>query len=354
MFKKIQPLYLHGKSAFLAVVFSISFYAEANTNEFLRVPYDGKVTNLRVLVLNNGRIAPLDASITNNLLAKAKSLAKTHLNLQIEFSEPDYADLKKIKSMLQPEDINWIKDQSLNLQLPEDLKKLELALIKDLDLSNRINTEIYTYARPYLLKQPADSSEQEFAAALSSTQSLIQKTWKARLLRDSSPLITSDLMNEFAFWDYLGYLPIPYEVVLTNQPIISSEKVGNSVHSALRGGVSNGITNSSLLSKNGAYSVVSIFPFFDKDRVTKALRNNLSYSKEDATTYAAAMLVHELGHQLLHLGHPFSNSACVMRPPLRLQFDTWFKALDPVKCKIGSSEAMMPGVSVKFSDIRPK
>ncbi len=52
---------------------------------------------------------------------------------------------------------------------------------------------------------------------------------------------------------------------------------------------------------------------------------------------------HELGHQLLQLGHSWSNRSCLMRPVELLDFVSWFNEIDAGKCPLGSSPAMEPG-----------
>ena len=65
------------------------------------------------------------------------------------------------------------------------------------------------------------------------------------------------------------------------------------------------------------------------------------------------LLVHELGHQLLGLGHPFENDACVMNPPQLLRFKEWLKKLNPDKCDVGSSVDMRLG-RLTFRDLRKR
>ncbi|HXC38906.1 MAG TPA: hypothetical protein VN667_08155 [Burkholderiales bacterium] len=78
------------------------------------------------------------------------------------------------------------------------------------------------------------------------------------------------------------------------------------------------------------------------------LRGGETYSEDDAAIYAAYILVHELGHQLFHFGHPFGAKACVMNPTPLLHFRDWVKGLSPRDCPIGSSNAMKPG-AVNFA-----
>lgn len=319
------------------------YVSQPTTNQFL---------NLRVLVVNNSRLALLNIQDAENILLLAKVIAKKQLDIDISFSKVELKKISEVKSYLSEAEISWIESQRLNLSKSDDIAELKRAMHSELSLNENMSTEVQKYALPHLAKQPTNNSKDAFIEALADTQIQINKKWESQTALDGQPLILADLFNEFSFWQSIGYLPIDYEVVLTNQIIVSSERIGNAVHSALRGGVSNGVTNSSNKSANGAVSVVSTFPFFSRDKTTKTLRGNKSYTKQDSQKYATALLVHELGHQLLHLGHPFNNSNCIMNPPQRLQFDAWYQGLDSNKCLLNSSDAMTPGITVKFSDIR--
>lgn len=101
----------------------------------------------------------------------------------------------------------------------------------------------------------------------------------------------------------------------------------------------------SVNAKFGTLSWLSIFPFVSKDEMFATLRNGTSYSREEGIELAGSYLAHELGHQLFHLGHPWVNKACVMRPVELLDFRGWRKNLDSTKCSPGSSPAMTPGAA---------
>ena len=85
-------------------------------------------------------------------------------------------------------------------------------------------------------------------------------------------------------------------------------------------------------------------PFLMNDEQIRFLRMGKDYTREQALRYAGVLLAHELGHQVLHLGHPWSNTACLMRPAEVLDFAAWDKNLDPEKCPLGSDPEMTAGV----------
>jgi hypothetical protein len=75
------------------------------------------------------------------------------------------------------------------------------------------------------------------------------------------------------------------------------------------------------------------------------LRGGARYGDEEAAQLAGAYLAHEIGHVLLHLGHPFNQNACVMNPAQLLDFRTWRNNLDAARCPLGSSAEMVPGAA---------
>ena len=160
-------------------------------------------------------------------------------------------------------------------------------------------------------------------------------------------MLGADDYHQWALWSFLGYGALPYEIVLTNQLVASAEYSGTSIHSALRGGVSVGATFPSAGAEVGSYVFLSTLVF---DDVLAGVRREGRYG-EQAPRLAGAYLAHELGHQLLHLGHPFANPYCVMTPARVFQFRAWFDSIDAERCALGSLPAMQPGaIELYFDD----
>jgi hypothetical protein len=89
--------------------------------------------------------------------------------------------------------------------------------------------------------------------------------------------------------------------------------------------------------------VLSTFVFTRNDPELVDLRDQTIYSDEQAMKLAGAYLVHEIGHMLFHLGHPFGEQGCVMTPTEMLHFGKWYRGLDAKLCPLGSSRNMQPG-----------
>ncbi len=117
------------------------------------------------------------------------------------------------------------------------------------------------------------------------------------------------------------------------------------VHSALRGGITVGTTRYSRDGPFHTYAFLSTFPFSNDYVPIVQLRGGARYDEEEAARLAGAYLAHEIGHVLLHLGHPFNQSACVMNPAQLLDFRAWQNNLVAERCALVSSAEMAPGAA---------
>ncbi|MDP3651212.1 MAG: hypothetical protein Q8R67_05950 [Rhodoferax sp.] len=329
-----------------------SVFAQIGETKTVAIPVGNNLPPLRVLVVNSERFPPLGKGAVEKIIATTTSLIQSHFGVSISFITPRFTSLEKLATNLLPAHLAWARSQTLDLSKADDQATLIQTMRKDLLENGGTVQDLQRYSAPYLFKPPANDTLDAFADALAYTQVGLMSEWRTQMHSDKKPLLVSDGFAEYSFWLVLGYTSLPYEIVITNQLMASAEKIANSVHSALRGGVTNGLTGSSRGSASGTFSILSVFPLVSDDPITTKLRNGKIYSKADSLTYAAAILAHELGHQLFHLGHPFNNPACLMRPPLRLQFDDWYAQLDPQKCAMGSDDAMTPGRTVRYSEIR--
>ena len=146
-------------------------------------------------------------------------------------------------------------------------------------------------------------------------------------------------------WDTLTHGALPYDIVLTNQLVASAEYYGMDVHSASRGDISVGTTSNSRSGSLHTYAFLSTFPFSNDYPPIIQLRGGTKYSENEAARLAGAYLAHELGHVLLHLGHPFNQDACVMNPAQLLDFKCWYENLDAEHCSPRVTAEMVPGAA---------
>jgi len=115
------------------------------------------------------------------------------------------------------------------------------------------------------------------------------------------------------------------------------------VHSAVRGGYTNGITTYSRAARYGTMSIWSTFAFTGNDDFSVQMRDGETYDASEAARLAGTAAAHEIGHQLFHLLHPFARPECIMSPVPMFAYRAWAKKLVPGDCKLGSDQAMTPG-----------
>ena len=203
--------------------------------------------------------------------------------------------------------------------------------------------DLIAYARPYLGQPVSPRSYRGLAEALVATHLTRLEDWRKQKSADGKPMLDQTNVNEWVVWDLLGYGNMPYDLVVTNQPIISAEYEDVALNAPLRGGVSAGSTGYAKSGRYGTYSVISTFPFSEYDKLPKGT-SDIS-SRPQAVDLAGKYTAHEIGHMLFLLAHPFGNPACVMRPEPLFHFADWARNLDADKCRISSSPAMTPGAA---------
>ena len=302
------------------------------------------VIELRVAYVRNPRLPEMTDAQLQLLLELARQGVREHFSHDIQFTTPARLNIQEVFRRFTAEDTKQrntvIYDFKTGRGSNARLRKAYVQGIgrhKD-DLEDQIN-----YVRPYLLAPLAGYNIEALSDALMQTHLARLRQFAMQRMSDGGLLIDEQPYNEYAYWSRLDSVLLPYEVVITNQFIVSAEYIGIEVHSAIRGGISNGMLSRNGSARFGSTSLVSTYPFIGEDAATKELRGNESYSSDDAAKYAAYMLVHELGHQLLHLGHPFGRKACVMNPVELLYFRVWVSQFSAKDCPIAATGAMMPG-----------
>lgn len=298
---------------------------------------------LRVAYVHNPRMPALEESRLAEVLDRTRQLMQAHFGVTMRFEAPRHLAIAPVFQAISP---RWARKAERERMDPTNdraaLEKMVPAFVKDLRDAGDIAAQ-KRFAARHLVEAPADDTDAAFARALLWTQHQLLATWYRMPASDGRPLLGRDRYNEYTFWSALGSTDLPYEVIVTNQPIASAEHDDNAVHSALRGGVSNGITTQNVASRFGLMSILSTFPFVDESPQARRLRGDDQPDVEQANHYMALLLAHELGHQLLHLGHPFADASCLMNPPALLDFRSWSAGLDPTRCTLRSSRANTPG-----------
>ena len=190
---------------------------------------------------------------------------------------------------------------------------------------------------------PIAANHQDLGRKVAAMQLARVQHWAQRQALDGKPAIDAQPFNEFPMWLALGFGDLPYELVLTNQLIAGVEFTFPAVHTAIRGGYSNGITSYGQQSRFGTFSVWSTYAFTADDDDMVKLRGGERYTPEEAAKLAGLSGAHEIGHQLFHFTHPFGQQACLMSPVPMFGYRAWAEKLSAKDCPVGSSPAMTPG-----------
>ncbi len=305
------------------------------------------VIELRVAYVRNPRLPEMTDARLQLLLETARLGVREHFGRDIKFTTPARLSVQDLFQRFTPEDAKLLNSGIYDFKAGRgDDARLRKAYVQGIgrhkdNLDDQIN-----YVRPYLLAPLAGHNIEALSDALMQTHLARLRQFATQRMPDGGLLIDEQPYNEYAYWVSVDFIRLPYEVVITNQLFASAEYYDPEVHSAIRGGITNGIATQNGGARFGSSSMVSTYPFIGEDATTKKLRGNESYSSDDAAKYAAYLLVHELGHQLLHLGHPFGRKACVMNPVELLYFRAWVSQFSAKDCPVtlsSASGAMKPG-----------
>lgn len=321
-------------AAWILAILAAAAFAQGKPRPLPLPDVSGSV-ELRVAYVHNPRFPALPASRLDVILALTAAHLAEHFKVKVAFSRPVELPIIKLFAAMDPRMVALAEKQRLDGAVNQfAVERLARGLLADLKADGDVPAQ-KRFAAPHLVQPPADSTDAAFARALINTQLALLRGWQQLKGNEGQPLIGADRYNEYTYWNLLGSAPLPYEVLVTNQLIASAEWEGNSVHSALRGGVSNGVTTQNREGRFRLYSVVSTFPFLDDSPQTVRLRGGDTPSAAEADNHIALLLAHELGHQLLHLGHPFANPHCLMTPPQVLRFRQWAAELSAARCPVG-------------------
>ena len=305
---------------------------------------DGETVMLKVAYVVNPGFPSMRNEQIRAVLAAAKRGVKENFGVDVEFLEPEEQSLKALFDRYTSNDRSEWNDFIYDFKSGKGNRaELTRGYAANFRAGEDSLDEMIAYAEPFLLAPVRERSYRGFAEAVTATLVTRLDQIKSQKLPDGSSLIDLSPNNEVVFWAFIGRLSFPYDVVITNQLIASAEYVGSSVHTAIRGGITNGMTTRNPSSRYGTTAIVSTYPFIGEDRVTRDLRGEESYSEADSAMFAGLLLVHEIGHQLFHLGHPYGKKSCVMNPPELLHFREWAEQLSPKDCPVGESAAMKPG-----------
>lgn len=290
---------------------------------------------LKVAYVVNPSLPSMRADQIVAVLAAARHGAKENFGVEVEFTEPQGQSIGGLFDRTAPADRRRWDSLSYDFKTGTgDRARLVRGYAAALRSDESGLDDLIAYAQPYLLAPMPERSYEGLAEAVTATLLARLNGLKTQKLPDGSALIDGSPHNEVLYWAFIGRLSFPYDVVITNQLIASAEYIGSSIHTAIRGGITNGITTENPSSPRGTTAIVSVYPLIGEDVLTRSLRGEESYSETEAARLAGLLLVHEIGHQLFDLGHPYGKTACVMNPPELLRFREWAARLSPEDCRL--------------------
>lgn len=326
----------------------------AQERQKLPLPQLEEPVALRVLVVSNPDLPGISDAQVSAILAIAAEAFHATFGRRLAFAKPQRQAIAALFRGLPADVVRKARKDVYDFKRGRgDPARLVKDMEKELAASGSSAEQLIAYAAPHLMVAPETPDLRGLAQALVRTHLGRLERLRLERLPGGKPLIPAEPWNEYAFWDRLHATPLSHDVVITNQLLASAEYSGASMHSALRGGVSNGVTTECAYCRYGAFSMVSTYPFWGTDATTVELRGGIVLSEEESIRAAATMLVHELGHLLLHYGHPYGLKACVMNPVELLRFREWVAGLDPKGCPRKAHATLEPGF-IKFADLRKK
>jgi len=298
--------------------------------------------DMRVAYVVNPRLPRMDAQQLQVLLDSMREAVQAHLGITLRFSPVTEVPIAQLFATIPPQRRDEAVLDSYDFKSGRgDRSKLDRAFAQGFRSSGESLDAMRAYALPST--GPLAPGYEAFGARIAGLQLERVARWRSRQALDGGPAIDATAFNEFPMWLALGYGDLPYELVLTNQLIAGVEYSFPAVHTALRGGYSNGLTSYGRQSRWGTFSVWSTYAFSGNDAQLVELRGGERYTPEEAARLAGLSGAHEIGHQLLHLLHPFGQPACLMHPVEGFAYRAWAARLSAADCRVGSSPAMTPG-----------
>jgi len=291
-------------------------------------PHPESTVTLKVAHVVNLGLRRMGSEQLGTMLEAARRGVKENFGVDVAFTAPEEQPLAGLFDRYTPREKDRWNDLSYDFKGGKgDRARLIRGHAAALRSDEASLADLIAYAQPHLLAPVTERTYDGLAEAVTATLLARLERIKSEKLLDSSP------NNEVLYWAFIGKLSFPYDVVVTNQLIASAEYLGSSVHTAIRGGITAGITTGNPSAPRGMTAIVSVYPLIGEDGVTRSLRGDESYSEAESARLAGLLLVHELGHLHFDYGHPYGRKACVMNPPEMLRFREWAERLSPKDCR---------------------
>ena len=334
---------LHGLSA-------CSIHSKPESTETKTIPlpiiYQPPI-RLRIAHVVNPRFKTVNDNQLARILDLTRSLARQHLQLDIEFETVTTTTIEQFFHYLPNSIVHRREDAILDFSRIDEAvrQRMVTAIAETLEVHRDNPQAVIDYASPYLINHDNVTDLDVLTEQLVDTLITRMQHWYAYRAEDGEPVLDDTPYNQWVWWDSMGYGDMPYDVVITNQLVVSIEDYDMDVHSSLRGGITAGTMTYSKNSPYHGYVFVSVFQLLNDYPLLAELRNYENYSEREQVRYAAALLAHELGHLFYHYGHPFNAAPCLMNPTPLLKYREWYEALNVNECQKLNLPMMQPGAA---------
>ena len=334
--------------ASLPAVAAIGLAGCSKPSPYLPVPTLPKgPVEMRVAYAVNPRLLRFTPAQLAALLLATNKTAQQHFGIELNFLPVTEIPIAQVFETIPPASRAKARDDIFDFKSGKgDTRAFEFATGKALRESGETFEGVVNFARAALPDAPMSNFD-EVGVAAAQLHLARLKRWQAVPALDGKSAIDDAIYNEYAYWDVCGHGDLPFELVLTNQIIASAEMSSTSIHTAIRGGYTSGVTVESRASRYRTTAIWSTFAFSSDDPWTVEMRRGERYTPDDAAMLAGLGATHELGHQLFHYGHPYLHPECVMAPTQMLAFRAGAARLDAQACIRAADPAMRPG-TVKF------
>lgn len=249
---------------------------------------------MRVAYVINPRLPRMDTAQVQTLLAATSKTVREHFGVELHFAPAQEISIETLFARIPAKRREWALAEIYDFKSGKgDRARLAKAFGAGFKETGEPLAELIAYTRPHI-GELKENSYEALGLALSELQVSRIERWKTIKALDGGPAIDAAVYNEFTMWIALGYIDLPFELVLTNQIIASVEYVLPAVHAAIRGGFTNGITTYSRSSRFKTMSVWSTFAFTADDAWATQMREGESYNAEEAASLAGVAAAHEI------------------------------------------------------------
>lgn len=308
---------------------------------------------LSVASVVNPRFKQLSEEHIQKILLRSKQMVKQYFDIDVEFSAVKTLSIKDVFDHLGDTVLTARRDEIVDINLIDDQirENLQQSLFETLSSYSGNKHNVIDFAQPYL-SHPEIKQNGFIGLSYALVDTLISRLayWQTQKADDGAPVLDANGYHEWVWWDSLGYSDLSYDILITNQIVASAENYAMDVHSSIRGGITAGTTTYNRNTEFSSYVYIMVYPMLNDSKLLTTLRQDETYTDDQIVNYSAALLTHELGHLLLHLGHPFGNMYCIMSPTVMLNYRDWYDNLDADRCAVGNNKDMQPGaVSIDYN-----